>query len=153
MRFLELKLPPLAVLALCMLAVFAAARWLPAGNLRFAASGALGLAAIAIGIGVALAGIVAFRRARTTVDPLSPGRATVLVERGVYRWTRNPMYLGMALVLLGVALDRASIPGLLLVGVFCAYVTRFQIVPEERALLGIFGEPYEAYLRRVRRWI
>lgn len=111
-----------------MLAVFAAARWLPAGS-------------------------VAFRRARTTVDPLSPGRATVLVERGVYRWTRNPMHLGMALVLLGVALDRASVPGLLLVGVSCAYVTRFQIVPEERALLGIFGEPYEAHLRRVRRWI
>jgi len=152
-RFLELKIPPLAVLALFALAVFGAGRWLPSGNLPFLASVASALVVIVAGIGVALAGVVQFRRTGTTVDPLAPERASALVEAGVYRWTRNPMYLGMALVLLGGALWWGSVPGLALVGGFCAYITRFQIMPEERALRGIFGEPYAAYQRRVRRCI
>ena len=153
MRFLELKVPPLAVLILFALAVFGAGRWLPSGNLPFVASGALALAAILAGVGVALAGVVQFRRTGTTVDPLAPENASALVEAGVYRRTRNPMYLGMALVLLGGALWWGSIPGLALVGGFCAYLTRFQILPEERALQAIFGASYVDYTRRVRRWI
>lgn len=153
MRFLELKVPPLAVLALFVVAVSAVARWLPSANVPIVASRTLALVAIVGGIAVAAAGVVAFRRKGTTVDPMSPGKATALVDRGVYRWTRNPMYLGMALALLGVALWRGSIPGMILVGAFCAYLTRFQIMPEERALGGIFGEAYAAYRRRVRRWI
>jgi protein-S-isoprenylcysteine O-methyltransferase Ste14 len=153
MRFLELKIPPLAVLALFALAVFGAGRWLPSGNLPFLASAASALVAIVAGIGVALAGVVQFRRTGTTVDPLAPGKASALVDAGVYRWTRNPMYLGMALVLLGGALWRGSIPGVALVGGFCAYLTRFQILPEERALQAIFGDAYLRYMRRVRRWI
>ena len=153
MRILELRLPPAAVLALFVLAVSGLGRWLPSGNLPFAGSGALALAAVMAGVGLALAGIVAFRRAGTTVDPRAPGRATALVDGGVYRWTRNPMYLGMALALLGVALWWTSLPGIALVGGFCAYLTRFQIMPEERALHGLLGEPYAVYLRRVRRWL
>jgi protein-S-isoprenylcysteine O-methyltransferase Ste14 len=146
MRFLELKIPPLAVLVLFALAVYAAGRWLPSGNLPFVASPASALAAVVAGVGMALAGVVQFRRTGTTVDPLAPGKASALVDAGVYRWTRNPMYLGMALVL-------GSIPGVALVGGFCAYLTRFQIVPEERALQAIFGDAYIGYMSRVRRWI
>ncbi len=153
MRFLELKIPPLAVMALFALAVFCAGRWFAFGNLPFAGSGALALAATVAGVGVALAGIVEFRRNGTTVNPLAPGNASALVDAGVYRWTRNPMYLGMALVQLGGALWWESMPGVALVGGFCAYLTRFQIMPEERALHGIFGAPYADYVRRVRRWI
>ena len=153
MRFLELKIPPLAVLVLFALAVYAAGRWLPTGNLPFVASPASALAAVVAGVGMALAGVVQFRRTGTTVDPLAPGKASALVDAGVYRWTRNPMYLGMALVLLGGALWWGSIPGVALVGGFCAYLTRFQIVPEERALQAIFGDAYIGYMSRVRRWI
>ncbi len=153
MKILELKIPPVAVLILFALAVLAMARWLPSGTLPFAGSGALALVALIAGVAVALAGVVAFARRGTTVNPLAPERTTALVDVGVYRWTRNPMYLGMALALLGLALWCASLPGVALVGGFCAYITRFQIMPEERALRGIFGEPYAAYQRRVRRWI
>ncbi|MFN7553410.1 MAG: methyltransferase family protein [Pseudomonadota bacterium] len=153
MGFLELRVPPLVLLTLFSMAVCGAGWWLPSANLPFAGSGALALAVIAAGVGVALAGVVEFRRTRTTVNPIAPGKATALVEGGVYRWTRNPMYLGMALVLLGFALWWASVPGLALVGGFCAYLTRFQILPEERVLRGLFGEPYAGYVARVRRWI
>jgi protein-S-isoprenylcysteine O-methyltransferase Ste14 len=153
MKVLDLKIPPVAVLILFALAVIAMARWLPSGNLPFVGSGALALVALMAGIAVALAGVVAFARRGTTVNPLTPERATALVDVGVYRWTRNPMYLGMALALLGLALWCTSLPGVALVSGFCAYITRFQIMPEERALHGIFGEPYAAYRRRVRRWI
>ena len=153
MQFLELKLPPVLVLALFVLAVSGVGRWLPSGNLPFAGSGALALVVALTGVGLALAGIVAFRRTGTTVDSRTPGKTRALVDGGVYRWTRNPMYLGMALTLLGVALWWTSLPGIALVGVFCAYLTRFQIIPEERALRRLFDESYEAYLKRVRRWI
>lgn len=153
MKVLELKVPPLVVLIAFALAVLALSRWLPSGNLPFAGSGILALAALVAGVAVALAGVVAFARHGTTVDPLAPESTTTLVDGGVYRWTRNPMYLGMALALLGLALWSASLPGMVLVGGFCAYITRFQIMPEERVLRGIFGEPYAAYVRRVRRWL
>ena len=71
----------------------------------------------------------------------------------VYRYSRNPMYLGMGLALLGLALWWASVPGLALVLAFCLYINRYQIHPEERALAVMFGEEFTSYMSRVRRWI
>ena len=76
-----------------------------------------------------------------------------MVQGGPYRFTRNPMYLGMACVLLGACAWLANPLALLAVFVFVGYITRFQIMPEERALLGKFGGAYADYLRRVRRWL
>ncbi len=87
------------------------------------------------------------------MNPLAPGKANSVVTTGIYRFSRNPMYLGMATVLLGLAAWWASLPGLLVVGAFCAYITQFQVRPEERALLGLFGEQFALYMSRVRRWI
>ena len=97
--------------------------------------------------------MVQFRRAGTTVNPLSPGNARRVVTTGVFAWTRNPMYLGMAAALVGLSTWLGTWPALLVAAAFCAYLTRFQIVPEERALHDLFGEPYARYCRRVRRWI
>lgn len=115
-----------------------------------AAAGALAL----IGVGVGAAGAIAFRRARTTLDPHRPDQATTLVTTGVYRVSRNPMYLGLLLVLLAWAFYLDSWPGLL-VGptAFVVWITRFQIVPEERFLMQLFGPDYIAYLRRTGRWL
>lgn len=115
-----------------------------------AAAGALAL----IGLGVGAAGALAFWRARTTLDPHRPHQATVLVTTGVYRVSRNPMYLGLLLVLLAWAFHLDNWPGLI-VGptVFVAWITRFQIIPEERFLMQIFGRDYIAYLRRTGRWL
>jgi protein-S-isoprenylcysteine O-methyltransferase Ste14 len=100
-----------------------------------------------------LAGLAAFRRARTTVNPLQPDRASALVSAGIYRYTRNPMYLALAMALLawGLWLGHAVAPcG---VAIFVAWMNRYQIAPEERALAGLFGAEFERYRREVRRWL
>lgn len=113
----------------------------------------LGITFGAVGVGLALAGVATFRRHGTTVDPLHPEAAGQVVRSGPFRRTRNPMYLGMALLLLGWALGLAHPLAFLGVPVLMAYLTRFQIQPEERALRAKFGAPYEAYLLEVRRWL
>jgi len=107
----------------------------------------------AVGVAVALGGVASFRRARTTVNPLKPETTAALVATGVYSFTRNPMYLGMVLVLLAWAVFLASVLSLAGPARFALYITRFQIVPEERVLADLFGESFAAYKRRVRRWI
>ena len=99
------------------------------------------------------AGIAEFRRARTTVSPVDPSAASALVDTGIYRWTRNPMYLGMAMLLLGWTIILGNPAGLLAVPLFQIYLNTFQIRTEEFALRGLFGDAYIAYCARVRRWI
>jgi protein-S-isoprenylcysteine O-methyltransferase Ste14 len=111
------------------------------------------LALAAAGAVVALAGVAEFRRRRTTVNPLQPERASALVTSGVFRWTRNPMYLGLALALFGWAAFLAHPLAALGVPVFVAWMNRWQIPREERALEGLFGAEFARYRTRVRRWL
>lgn len=113
----------------------------------------LGALLAAGGLGVAGAGVAAFRRQRTTVDPRYPERATALVADGVYRWTRNPMYLGFTSVATGAAAALGSPLALLGPGLLALYLDRVQIPAEEQALLARFGASFESYGRTVRRWI
>lgn len=106
-----------------------------------------------VGIGVAVAGVLEFKRAKTTVNPLVPNKATSVVTSGIFRLTRNPMYLGLAATLLGVTIWWLSIVGVAVVVAFCLYLTRFQIQPEERALRAQFGQEFTEYMARVRRWL
>lgn len=150
--WLALKLPPLALAALA-----AAAMWaLPAG-FRLPQAGPWRLLCAAVvalaGVAVCVAGVLAFRRARTTVDPMHPGAASTLVVRGIYHRTRNPMYLGFALVLLGWALVLGTLSALLVLPLFVLYLNRLQIGPEEAALRARFGADFDAYAARVRRWL
>lgn len=100
-----------------------------------------------------VAGVMAFRRARTTVDPRTPEASSALVCSGVYRYSRNPMYVGFMLWLVAWAVFLGSGWGLLGVVVFVLYMNRFQITPEERALRDLFGDEFRVYEQRVRRWI
>lgn len=113
----------------------------------------LAAAVAAAGVGVVAAAKTMLRRARTTENPTRPGRATYLVTGGVYRFSRNPLYLGMALILLAWAVYLASPFAVVLCAVFVLYLSRFQIQPEERALSALFGPEYGEYLRQVRRWL
>ena len=153
MRWLELKIPPPIVGLLIAALMVLIARHSPVLALPNALRQALALALLAIGALLDLSGALAFRRARTTVNPLQPGKTSAIVDTGVYRITRNPMYLGMATMLTGAAVYLAAPLALLGPLAFAAYITRFQIQPEERALLAKFGEPYRAYCQRVRRWL
>ncbi|MGC1817054.1 MAG: isoprenylcysteine carboxylmethyltransferase family protein [Casimicrobiaceae bacterium] len=100
-----------------------------------------------------VSGLMAFLRARTTVNPMKPQSASAMVESGIYRVTRNPMYVGHVFILFGWAAFLWSwwaLPGPF---VFAAYIRRFQIAPEEKALSRLFGAEYLAYKARVRRWL
>ena len=155
MHALELKVPPVALALITAAGMLALAWLLPAAALPLPATGArLAAGALgAAGIAVALAGVLAFRRMRTTVNPMAPERATALVAVGVFRASRNPMYLGMLLVLAGWAVFLGNAAAALLVPAFVAWMTRFQIRPEERALTARFGASYLDYCARVRRWL
>ncbi len=109
----------------------------------------LGTAGVAI-ILVALGG---FRRAGTTVNPMKPAQASRLVQTGIYRYTRNPMYLALLLILLAWITWKGVWPAMLLAFIFVWYMTEFQIKPEEQALQERFGEEYLHYKQRVRRWL
>ena len=105
------------------------------------------------GVLIAGAGILAFRRAGTTANPMTPDASTALVTTGVYGWTRNPMYLGWLPISLGWAAYLDHPLSLLVVPLFVLYMTRLQIIPEERALRTKFGSQFDAYCQRVRRWL
>jgi protein-S-isoprenylcysteine O-methyltransferase Ste14 len=97
--------------------------------------------------------VVSFRRARTTVNPTKPESSSVLVDSGIYRLTRNPMYLGFSLGLSGWAVMLSNMFAFLLLPIFILYMDRFQIEPEEKALAAIFGRQFAVYKTRVRRWL
>lgn len=112
----------------------------------------LGLVVVSAGVAVGLAGVAAFRAARTTVLPA--GRpTTAIVQRGPYRFTRNPMYLAMALAYAGLALLLNTMWALLLLPLVLAVIDRAVIRREERYLTAKFGRPYREYCARVRRWL
>jgi len=152
MEALENKVPP-PVLAL----VFALLLWWLAASsaileIHWAIRIVLCLATFSAGLFCCIAGIVSFNRAKTTVNPLKPELASSLVRSGIYRYSRNPMYLGFALALLSLSIYLSSPLSLLAVAGFILTLNTIQIKPEERALMSIFGDDYRAYQREVRRW-
>jgi protein-S-isoprenylcysteine O-methyltransferase Ste14 len=150
---LESRIPPplvgLAVAALMWLA----ASYAPAFHFELPGRGLLAAGFAVVGGLLDLAGLLSFRRAGTTINPLRPSAAASLVIAGVYRVSRNPMYLGMAALLSGWGLWLANALSLAAMALFIVYMNRFQIGPEERALAQLFGQDYLDYTRRVRRWL
>jgi protein-S-isoprenylcysteine O-methyltransferase Ste14 len=117
--------------------------------LRFGVATVVACAALS----TALAALLAFRRAKTTPNPTRPSNASTLVIVGVFRFTRNPMYLGLALLLTAWTILLCAPVALLGPVLLVLYLTRFQIIPEERAMAEKFGEDYARYRARVRRWV
>ena len=155
MSSLETRVPPAVVLLVAGALAYGldvvGPGWSPVGA---GVDRAIGLGVAVVGIGVAGAGAVAFRRAGTTVDPMRIDAVSTVVTGGIYRITRNPMYLGMALVLVGWCVALGTVPGLVVsVPLLVGYLTRFQIAPEERMLEEKFGEAYREFRDRVRRWL
>ena len=153
MMNLELRIPPLALFIAITALILAANQYLPASRIALPEHRVIAVMAILIGLGVVSAGVFEFRRRKTTMSPFSPERTASVVSSGIYRLSRNPMYLGMALALFGVAVWQSNLFGFAAALLFCAYLTRFQIVPEERMLLKLFGKEYAVYMNQVRRWI
>jgi len=153
MQALELKIPPPAVAVLMAGAMWGISLLAPLLEvptfIRVTAAAAIALA----GFGVSLAGIISFRRARTTINPMKPETTTSLVCSGIYRLTRNPMYVGLLFVLVAWAVFLSCAWALLGPAAFVLYMNRFQIAPEERVLSALFDTGYAAYKSGVRRWL
>lgn len=153
MEQLELKVPP-PVWALIFLGVTYGISLLELGLEFSGSSSSLGVVIGLVGVAIGVFAIIDFRAEGTTVDPHDPSQATSLVEKGMYRFSRNPMYLGLAIIIAGLGVGLGDIIATAVgVGGFVAVITRLQIIPEERALERQFKKRYAAYRAGRRRWL
>lgn len=145
------RLPPLLLVLMLAISMLVLDRVLPQFRIHHPALVYLGASLMVLGVSIVLASAGLFRLRKTTLNPF--GEPATVVQDGFYRFSRNPMYLGMLLVLIGVGLWRGNYFGLLLAPAFVAIMTRWYIVREEQLLEERFSEVYRAYRLRVRRWI
>ena len=112
----------------------------------------IGVVVGVLGFSCSAAGIREFNKAATTVNPLKPEEASTLVTSGIFQRTRNPMYVGLFLILTGWAVWLSALSNLVLLGAFVLVMTELQIKPEETALRTLFGQDYDEYCKHVGRW-
>lgn len=152
MKSLELKIPPPVYALSIALLMWLLSQYAPGVQLGVAGNKA-GLAIIIIAGTFDLWSLFLFFKKKTTVNPLSPKNTTDLVITGLYRISRNPMYVGMLLMLLGYAVWLGSLTSFLVVPLFYFLITKMQIKPEEVILEKNFGQEYLNYKNSVRRWL
>ena len=153
MNALEHKIPPPVVTLVAGLAMWATARYTPHLMLADAARLILAAGALIAGLAFLASGFLAFSRARTTINPVNLESATSLVTTGIFRISRNPMYVGFTALLTAWACYLAAPWALIGVATFVLFTWRFQILPEERVMRAKFGSTYEEYQRQVPRWL
>ena len=153
MTSLEVKVPPPAVAAVVALTMWGISLAAPLLKMPTALRLVAATVILVLGVFFSASGVLSFRRAGTTLNPTKPGAASSLVSSGMYRFTRNPMYVGLTLVLVAWAVFLSSGWALLGPVAFILYIGRFQIAPEERVLSSLFGSEYVAYKSKVRRWL
>jgi protein-S-isoprenylcysteine O-methyltransferase Ste14 len=153
LSWLELRVPPPVVTATAALLMWFLGTAFPLLDFELPGRGAAAIALAAAGFAIGIAALFGFRKAKTTINPMTPEASTALVITGVYRLTRNPMYLAMLVVLGAWAVVVSNFAAFLLLPLFVAYLNRFQIEPEEQALQARFGAEFERYRRNVRRWL
>jgi protein-S-isoprenylcysteine O-methyltransferase Ste14 len=153
MEYLELKVPPVVQLLLLFGLMWFLSTVTPAFSFVIPGIWLLPLLFIFFGLGLSITGVMAFRSASTTVDPRHPDESSSIVNSGVYKWSRNPMYLGFLSILLGWSLYLANALAFICLPIFVLYMNRFQIQPEEKAMCARFGDDYLLYMESVRRWL
>ncbi|MGL4379701.1 MAG: methyltransferase family protein [Vibrio sp.] len=153
MRNLQLKVPPVAVFLVALSLIHLSARWFSSLTLGLPFPNVIMALCLCMAGFLGLAGIMEFRRYKTTVNPLAPDLAVTVVDSGVFALSRNPMYLALLLLLLGLAYWQQNALSLVISAGFVMYMNHYQIEPEERILHAKFGEVYLNYTQRVRRWL
>ena len=148
---METKIPPPLVTLIFGLSIYFSRELFPTIEIKY--SFYVGIFLLLLGFLILISAVRLFRIDQTTVNPLSPMQATKLVTEGIFKFSRNPMYLGMACVLASLAMFFNIIGGIVFIALFCAYITKFQIVPEEKAMLDLFSEYFNQYKQTTRRWI
>ena len=145
------KIPPPIVTATFGLIIYFSKTFSPVYS--FENSNMISVIFLLFGLGIFSAAVQSFKKHKTTINPLSPDKASSLVNSGIFSYSRNPMYLGMLLILLAVSFKFNISGGLFISFLFKIYITRFQIIPEEKAMAKLFGEEFITYKNQTRRWI
>lgn len=149
---MKLKIPPAFVFFIFGGLMYLLDRFLPFGDFDFFGRGYLVKGLLFLAVAIGSVSLFHFFRARTSVDPTLPSKASTLVTNGLYGFSRNPMYLALLLVLLAWGIWLGNAFNTLLAAGFVAYMNRFQIIPEEKALAKLFDKEYVQYCVKVRRW-
>ena len=149
---MKMKVQPAIVMLVFVGLMYVLDRFLPVGEFDFFGRKQLMQFLFGLGILVIIISVLQFLVAKTTIDPLNPKKTTHLVTNGIYKFTRNPMYLGMLLFLLAYGLKLGNAFNTLLAAGFVSYMNRFQIKPEEEVLKEMFGREYNIYCKLTRRW-
>ena len=148
---METKIPPPIVTLVFGLSIYFSRGIFQVVEIKY--SFYFGILLLVLGFVILISAVRLFRKDKTTVNPLSPEQATKLVTDGIFKYSRNPMYLGMAVVLSSIAVFFNLLGGIILIALFCAYITKFQIIPEERAMSDLFSDDFDKYIKETRRWI
>jgi len=150
---MKLLVPPPVQAIICAACMWVIAARFPVLGFSFSMQQEVAIAICVIGILVDLISVGLFTKLKTTVSPFSPQKTKKLVTSGLYQFSRNPMYLGMVIILLGLGVWLGNFAAFALVPGFMWFVTIYQIIPEEEILTGKFGQEYADYKTKVRRWI
>jgi len=149
---MNIKILPPLVMVVFGCAMYLLDRFLPVGEFDFFGRGPLVYIVLAFGFLIMAIALFQFSRVKTTTNPLNPDKASTLVTRGIFNYTRNPMYLGMLLLLIAFGLKLGNAFNTILAAGFVYYMNHFQIKHEEDALTKKFGKEYKLYCKAVRRW-
>jgi len=153
LKALETKIPPLVVALISFAMIWIAYRRFPEMRWNYELQKPVAFGLFIVAFLISALGVLAFKKAQTTADPMTPSKASSLVDFGIYKFTRNPMYLGMLISLFGVFSYFPTPLAIIGLVFYVLYMTRFQIKPEERALASIFGDDYLNYKEKVARWL
>ncbi len=150
---ISLKVPPVAQGLVAILLIWLFDRYAPLYHIKIIYQNIIACAFIGLGAIVALSGVFAFIKLSTTVDPRCPEKASELVIIGIYKYSRNPMYLGILLIIIGFTVYLGAFSNIFVILLFVVFINKYQIVPEEVALQKKFGKSYTQYIQNVRRWL
>ena len=153
MKFLELKIPPPVYALLIAILMWYLNQFFPVARILDSPFNNVGVAIIVLAIVVDSSSVYLFFKKRTTINPLKPSNTQGLVTTGLYHYTRNPMYVGLLVILIGFGIWLGSIAPFLALPLFYWLITNMQIKPEEVILEEKFGQEYLEYKKRVRRWL
>jgi len=153
MKALELKIPPPVYALSIGLLMWFLNKYIPVAHFIDSPWNRVGIAIIIVAGSFDLWSLLLFLKKHTTANPMKPENTTGLVTKGLYRYTRNPMYVGLLIILTGYAIWLGSLTPFLVLPLFYWLITEMQIKPEERVLIKKFGEDYQTYKNSVRRWL
>ena len=145
---MKTKIPPPVLSLICMAIMYRLPTILTLPKATWLVVMLVGLSSV-----IGIASVISFRLAKTTISPLHPNQTSHIIQTGIYRFSRNPMYLSIAIFLVAFAIYLENATALLVIPLFIWSINYLQIQPEEQMLEQKFGEEYLAYKKAVRRWV